>query len=215
MTRARTRTKKRCRSTIDDDEDFALDTVEEAASDDTFSLDTIEDEDDDLSLDGLEDLGDVEALSQETGDEDGPGEDAFELDTIDIEPEPEPEPEPELDEVAQIFAAEATEKLGDVNAYLTSRGSMTPEVVAALHTLKGSAGMADVPGVASVAGPLESLANQYLGGGRVADESLFELLGEGAVIITRILGDLSNLRGGVPGPGSADRTNFRVARRSR
>ncbi|MEX1238024.1 MAG: Hpt domain-containing protein, partial [Pseudomonadales bacterium] len=66
------------------------------------------------------------------------------------------EDDSELDE---IFLGEAEDRMEIVRAYNSNPGEVTPDLIAAFHTLKGSAAMAEVPTVSSIAAPLETLAN--------------------------------------------------------
>lgn len=99
----------------------------------------------------------------------------------------------EQDELDEIFVAEAGEHIDTVRAYVTNPGFVSADLVAAFHTLKGSAGMAEVPAIARVAAPLEKLAGQRLDG--AGDPETFDsLCARGAALIEAILQDLASRR---------------------
>ena len=60
--------------------------------------------------------------------------------------------DPALDE---IFVAEASEKVAIIKAFAVGEGALTPDVIEAFHTLKGSAGVAGVTSIARLAAPME------------------------------------------------------------
>ncbi|MCB1691603.1 MAG: Hpt domain-containing protein [Pseudomonadales bacterium] len=151
-------------------------------------------ESDETPLSDLDELEALEAADDATFDEDFL--DDIDLDEAALEPAEEtPTYDPELDE---IFLAEAAERMETVRAYVAAPGSVTPDLIAAFHTLKGSAGMAEVPTIARVAAPLEKLANNVYNQG--ADVHAFDVLAsEGAGMIEQVLSNLSQYRTFVPG----------------
>ncbi|MCC5871712.1 MAG: Hpt domain-containing protein [Gammaproteobacteria bacterium] len=96
--------------------------------------------------------------------------------------EPAPEFEPNL---LEVFDQEASEHLAALQSYLAARastGSCPPledGVRRALHTLKGSAAMAELPGLAELAARQEHLVRGYLELQRGADDALLDVLALG------------------------------------
>ncbi|MFT5561648.1 MAG: chemotaxis protein histidine kinase CheA/ActR/RegA family two-component response regulator, partial [Litorivivens sp.] len=201
---------------IEDDESFALDTVdieveepsadrepsadqELSAYESTSATELPAAEPDDLAAElesfsesasnaasavefALEDL-------EETEPEDG----VFELDDLELEPEVSMQVgESELD---QIFLEEAVENLLAVQLVLeASAPDVAPGAVAAYHTLKGSAGMAEVPAVAIIAGPMEHLLAGMLGRSQSMTEDVRELMSESLELMRSVTGQLSAYR---------------------
>jgi len=105
--------------------------------------------------------------------------------------EPELEAEPNADaELDAIFKEEANENIEILRSYLASGGQVPPEVVAAYHTLKGSAGMAGVPVISRIAAPLETHSNQLFVAG-VADDTFPKLVARSIELMELVLADLS------------------------
>ncbi|MCC5885718.1 MAG: Hpt domain-containing protein [Gammaproteobacteria bacterium] len=92
------------------------------------------------------------------------------------------EAEPEL---LEVFDQEAGEHLATLHAYLAEhrQTGICPPLVdgvrRALHTLKGSAAMAELPGLSEVAARMEHLVRGYLEIQRSADDALLNVLQRG------------------------------------
>ncbi len=105
-------------------------------------------------------------------------ESTFELEDVSLDDEVSDETdlaEPEApvgpdSELLEIFLEEAAERLNDIRAFAAAPVTVGEEVVAAFHTLKGSAGMADIPTVSRLGARLETLARQQFEQGTVADD---------------------------------------------
>ena len=81
--------------------------------------------------------------------------------------EPGPMPDAEADELLDIFRSEALEHLADVDAWLEQAqrppAAISDALQRALHTLKGSAGMAGVQPVSSLAAAFDRMLREYKG----------------------------------------------------
>ena len=110
--------------------------------------------------------------------------------------EDEPSHDQELDE---IFLGEVSGRLEVVQQFLDSAGPINGDLVAAFHTLKGSAAMAQIPSISAIAAPLELLSNQYLSQVKVADQSFIDLVKKGAGLINTVVHDLNLYRHGAEG----------------
>ncbi len=97
-------------------------------------------------------------------------------------------------ELDDIFVIEANERLEVVRAFLTSPGEVSGDLVAAFHTLKGSAAMAEIPSISRIAAPLEQLANQYLTQNLAVDETLVGLVARGGALMAAVVADLDAYR---------------------
>lgn len=92
------------------------------------------------------------------------------------------EAEPDL---LEVFDEEAGEHLATLQAYLAERGRsgtcppLEDGVRRALHTLKGSAAMAELPGLSELAARQEQLVRGYLELQRAADDALLNVLERG------------------------------------
>ena len=94
----------------------------------------------------------------------------------------------------EIFLEEADEQMETVREYIGSPATVSPDLIAALHTLKGSAGTARVKSVERVAAALEKLASRlYSIGGDSLDE-LNGLVTRAAALIDGILLDFPGSR---------------------
>ena len=206
-----------------EDDTFSLDEIDEdtaeisIAADDSFDLDEVDvsdaseeaaSEETDFLLEeesapsveteqvlSLDDAGLDDDFSLETGD--------FDLDTPSI-PTVSSDTEVSLVEsddlsLEEIFAMEAEEKLEEIDAFVSTGGLVSSAVVAAFHTLKGSAAMAEIPVIADIAGPLEKLANDYLLQQREADAHFLQLARDGSMMIRLALTDLDMYRQHVDG----------------
>ena len=89
----------------------------------------------------------------------------------------------------EIFSAEAKEKLTIINTYLAAPALLSAAVVAAFHTLKGSAAIAQVETVAQVAAPLEVLAQRLHLAGTQPSVAANTLIQRGFDLITQVLSD--------------------------
>ena len=153
-----------------------------------------------------EDLQDGDAADDDWDDDEAPitADDDFLLDTASDDAPPVPRsmaestsaPEPEL---LEIFDQEAGEHLTTLRDYLAEgmRNGYAPPLAdsirRALHTLKGSAGMAELPGLADLAQRLEGIVRGYLEIQREADASLMSVLELGVERIEAIREQLQQL----------------------
>lgn len=96
----------------------------------------------------------------------------------------------EQNELDAIFLVEANEKLTVARDYVANP-VITGDLVAAFHTLKGSAGMAEVQSVARIAAPMEKLAVRHLEIGAAHDETFSALVARSIGLMDGILLDLS------------------------
>jgi len=99
----------------------------------------------------------------------------------------------------EIFTIEAEEKLEVIDGFVTNPGDVSSDLVAAFHTLKGSAAMVEISSISTVATPLEHLANQYLVQNKPADQHLIDAVQEAASLIRTVLQDIPGHRDSVPG----------------
>lgn len=119
-----------------------------------------------------------------------------ELSGADIVDAPESIWDPELDE---IFVAEAKEKIALIKSYAAAKGIVTPDIIAAFHTLKGSAGMAGVASIARIATPMEKWSSDlFLSSSVGSDEFLFSV-NQSIEMMERCLGNLEIFRVEMPG----------------
>ena len=180
----------------------------------------LEPEESELAENELEEI-DLGTVGETGGIEVESDPDAFDLDDIEeevevvaVEPaaaEGELEPEPVVEttadtlvddddlELEEIFTIEAEEKLEVIDGFVTNPGEVSSDLVAAFHTLKGSAAMAEISSVSMVAAPLEHLANQYLVQNKPVDQYLVDAAQEAASLIRTVLQDIPGLRDSVPG----------------
>ncbi|GAA5524316.1 protein-glutamate methylesterase/protein-glutamine glutaminase [Microbulbifer aestuariivivens] len=136
------------------------------------------------------------------------GEIPEDLDTTDpqqqvVEPQPPvQEAGEEVDQLWEIFAQEAETHLVVVSDFLNEMRESAPvygvpsdPLHRALHTLKGSAHMAEVKSVAEVIGPLERFAKELRTYQVPIDDDIFELISDGADYVRMTL---SQIRAGEP-----------------
>ncbi|MFT7686323.1 MAG: chemosensory pili system protein ChpA (sensor histidine kinase/response regulator), partial [Candidatus Azotimanducaceae bacterium] len=97
-------------------------------------------------------------------------------------------------ELDGIFIEEANESISIIREYSNAGGLIPSDVVAAYHTLKGSAGMAEVPVVASIAGPMEKLSNQNYVAGIEADDAFLDLVKRSIELMASVTQNLSTKR---------------------
>lgn len=155
------------------------DTDSNALSDDTVEL---------VAFESVDELADIPDLSGEA--------DALEADNGDA-------PDPVL---MDIFASEARRNLDLVSTWLDSLDSdlsehdVDDEVHRALHTLKGSARMAEIEAVAEVAEPAEKLIRDLISNNRRATTEQADLVRQICQLIEDNLGNLGqpHLPGGEP-----------------
>jgi len=102
-------------------------------------------------------------------------------------------------ELEKIFTIEAEEKLSVIQVFVTNHGPVNRDLVAAFHTLKGSAAMAEISSISTVAAPLEQLVNEYLVQNKPADQHLVDAVQEVASLIRTVLQDIPGNRDSVPG----------------
>lgn len=99
-----------------------------------------------------------------------------------------------------IFTNEANSYLDEIAQYLTSLPAqykavpVTDQMLRALHTLRGSAGMAGVKTIASIAAPMEQLLKDLRGQHRGLQHKHIELLAESHRLIKQSIADV--LQGG-------------------
>jgi chemosensory pili system protein ChpA (sensor histidine kinase/response regulator) len=102
-------------------------------------------------------------------------------------------------ELLEIFAAEAGEKLAVIAAYLAEPAYINADLVAALHTLKGSAGMAGITSIAEIATPLDKIAQLIHGAGMSPSAELNALVRDSYVLMSAVVVDLAQYSMAVPG----------------
>jgi chemosensory pili system protein ChpA (sensor histidine kinase/response regulator) len=185
------------------DEDFTLEGLDE----ETFSNDALL-----LDEEGLEALSlDVDSLDVDSLEEDGVEEDSPEKQSHvsdadlgfqvastadDVAATPESIWDPELDE---IFVAEAHEKIALIKSYATSESVFSPDVIAAFHTLKGSAGMAGVASIARIAAPMEKWSSDLFLSSSVPPDEFLRSVKQSIEMMEACLGSLESFRVEMPG----------------
>ncbi len=100
-------------------------------------------------------------------------------------------------ELDDIFVIEARERLDLIRAFIANPVAVTGDLVAAFHTLKGSAAMAEVASISAIAGPLEQIAGRWLT--RVPDGRLIDLMRRACDLIQAVLDDLPGKRDAIEG----------------
>ena len=148
----------------------------------------------------------VEEDSPEPVEKDSP--EPVEKDSPELVEENSPEPvekdSPEFSdedsaELEEIFIIEAEEKLEVIDGFLSDPVDVSGDLVAAFHTLKGSAGVVEISSIATISAPLEHLANQYLVQKKPADHHLIDTVQEAARLIRKVLQDIPGNRVSVSG----------------
>ena len=148
----------------------------------------------------------VEENSPEPVEKDSP--EPVEKDSPELVEENSPEPvekdSPEFSdedsaELEEIFIIEAEEKLEVIDGFLSDPVDVSGDLVAAFHTLKGSAGVVEISSIATISAPLEHLANQYLVQKKPADHHLIDTVQEAARLIRKVLQDIPGNRVSVSG----------------
>ena len=157
---------------------------EEPAEDSAFTERDLEEEVGEESVDVEVSLGD-EPTEQEPSTTE-----------IDLQAEEGAEPpDAETDhELVEIFREEAADHLAVLKAFLEQAQAgplaVSEQLLAALHTLKGSAAMAEVDSVAQIANPLDNLANQLYRRNIKIENDLLDLLQQGTALVGTALGDI-------------------------
>ncbi|MDZ7686692.1 MAG: Hpt domain-containing protein [Gammaproteobacteria bacterium] len=118
--------------------------------------------------------------------------DDIELDDISLEDESQAAPEEDT-ELDDIFLAETRERMAIIRAFLADPAEVSADLVGAFHTLKGSAGMAEVHTVSKIAAAMENLARQFYERGETSSQFI-ELVSRSESLIETIAGDLGRLR---------------------
>ncbi len=168
-----------------EDDDFDIAELEAAAV-----IAPVEDSDSDESR--QEDHGDAgePVYELELEDDEFTLDDLSETDSVDAAPEA-----PALSELDLIFLEEAKENFSVVRTIIAEDSdAVNPDAVAAFHTLKGSAGMAEVPSIAHIAAPLESLLANLLGRSQPITDEVRALMSEGLDLMEAIAADLQQQR---------------------
>jgi chemosensory pili system protein ChpA (sensor histidine kinase/response regulator) len=125
---------------------------------------------------------------------------ALNIEDFDIEEIELPAWEDDTDsELLEIFVAEAEENLAVITAYLTKPAYITTDLIAAFHTLKGSAGMAGVTSIAEIAAPLEKLTQLTHGASMSPSPELNEFIQDAYALMSTVLVDLVQYSTVVPG----------------
>ncbi len=101
-------------------------------------------------------------------------------------------------ELDDIFLAEAEERLQVVRAFVADPAEVGADLVAAFHTLKGSAGMAEVATVSAIGARLETLSRQFYERGGSPTEGFVSIVARGATFMDEILADLDRYRASHP-----------------
>ncbi len=150
--------------------------------------------------DALAEGGTPSAISTTAASEPGVIEKSFELEEIIVTANLDsPEPAEDSLEGEEIFRIEAEEKLEVIDGFVTNPGDVSSDLVAAFHTLKGSAAMVEISSISTIATPLEHLANRYLVQNKPADQHLIDAVQEAASLIRKVLQDIPGHRDSVPG----------------
>ena len=91
--------------------------------------------------------------------------------------------------ILKIFIGEAESHLATIQHYLDAHpidsapAKVSTEVLRALHTLKGSAQMANTPGIAAIVSPVEQLVKQVTNGDYLLQADLLSLLADSTAVI--------------------------------
>lgn len=171
-----------------DEIDFELEEIEEDLAEpdsEAFAEDTAEP--DAFEVDAVEEIEEIEETADDVPDAETSAQDLLQTDDLALE---------------QIFALEADEKLDIVEAFVAGGGDVTGDLVAAFHTLKGSAAMAEINSISTIAAPLEQLANDYLVRNQPADEYLIDLARQAAQLMRTVLQDIDTYRDSIAGTDS-------------
>lgn len=109
----------------------------------------------------------------------------------------------------EIFEEEAAGHLEIVQRCIDERGAIDVDVIRALHTLKGSAAMADIAAVVGIASPLEDFAREISDGAESQNDSVYEALQAG---IDAMRASLAALRDGSDPGAAVDRFQDMLSR---
>ncbi len=104
--------------------------------------------------------------------------------------------DPTLDE---IFVVEAKEKIAIIKKYAASQGDITPDVIAAFHTLKGIAGMAGVTSIARLAAPMEKWSSDLFLISGIASVDYIRSVNSTVDLMEDCLNNLKEFRYEMPG----------------
>ena len=104
--------------------------------------------------------------------------------------------DPTLDE---IFVVEAKEKIAIIKKYAASQGDITPDVIAAFHTLKGIAGMAGVTSIARLAAPMEKWSSDLFLISAIASVDYIRFVNSTVDLMEDCLNNLKEFRYEMPG----------------
>ena len=104
--------------------------------------------------------------------------------------------DPTLDE---IFVVEAKEKIAIIKKYAASQGDITPDVIAAFHTLKGIAGMAGVTSIARLAAPMEKWSSDLFLISAIASVDYIRFVNSAVDLMEDCLNNLKEFRYEMPG----------------
>ncbi|MEX0730468.1 MAG: Hpt domain-containing protein [Aquisalimonadaceae bacterium] len=126
-------------------------------------------------------------------------------DSLPVEDASDSVPEPALDPALyEIFSNETDDHLSVVRAFINEarkggdQGGVTEELARALHTLTGSARMADVQPVARLGRKMEEFAGQRRDTGRPLDQEDIDLLEAGVARIDALVRALGDARADLP-----------------
>ena len=98
---------------------------------------------------------------------------------------------PAIDEsLLGIFEEEAAQHFEVIQRCVDETGAIDAAVVRALHTLKGSAAMAEIPDIVGIAAPLEDFAGELANSGGAVDEGGYVILRAGLDAMRACLGAL-------------------------
>ncbi|MEW5248560.1 hybrid sensor histidine kinase/response regulator [Microbulbifer sp. 2201CG32-9] len=118
-------------------------------------------------------------------------------DALEPEPVPQGEVDDEMGQLWEIFAQEAETHLATVAEFLREMRAAAPiygvpsdPLHRALHTLKGSAHMAEVTPVAQIIGPLERFAKELRTYQVSIDGDVYELISDGADYVREVLAQI-------------------------
>ncbi|MDB3990187.1 Hpt domain-containing protein, partial [Pseudomonadales bacterium] len=104
--------------------------------------------------------------------------------------------DPTLDE---IFVVEAKEKIAIIKKYAASQGDITPDVIAAFHTLKGIAGMAGATSIARLAAPMEKWSSDLFLISAIASVDYIRFVNSAVDLMEDCLNNLKEFRYEMPG----------------
>ena len=103
------------------------------------------------------------------------------------------------DELVPIFREEAADLTVVISDFCRSPVLVSERLIAAFHTLKGSAAVAGIPSISRVAGPLEEASNLLYSTGQPPDQRFVALARQSVELVELILGNLGEYREDAPG----------------